>query len=52
MWLDAFYIALLSERYQKSNFVLFKAFWNGCLSNIAALRTGEFSSLTYMLQRM
>jgi 2-polyprenyl-3-methyl-5-hydroxy-6-metoxy-1,4-benzoquinol methylase len=51
MWLDAFYIALLSEKYRGSSFSLFKALYKGSRSNLTALRTGEFSSLTYVLQR-
>ncbi|MEM7379671.1 MAG: class I SAM-dependent methyltransferase [Bacteroidota bacterium] len=51
MYFDAFYVSLLSERYKKSKFALFKAFWSGLRSNISASRTGEYSSLIYLLQK-
>lgn len=50
MIFDAFYVSLLSEKYKtgKNNFI--KAFWNGLISNISALKTGEFSSMIYILK--
>jgi 2-polyprenyl-3-methyl-5-hydroxy-6-metoxy-1,4-benzoquinol methylase len=50
MKFDAFYAALLSERNkcQKINFL--KAFWVGCKSNWKAKRTGEYSSLIYVIK--
>ena len=47
---DAFYAALLSEKYKsrKTNFL--KAFFIGLLSNFKALSTKEFSSLIYVLK--
>ena len=51
LWFDAFYISLLSEKYQANGLGLLRGFVNGCRSNLAALRTGEYSSLIYILQR-
>ncbi|NAS10997.1 class I SAM-dependent methyltransferase [Poritiphilus flavus] len=51
MYFDAFYVSLLSERYKKSRFALLKGFWSGLRSNLSAMRTGEYSSLIYVLQK-
>ncbi|MGY5352161.1 class I SAM-dependent methyltransferase [Wenyingzhuangia sp. IMCC45533] len=52
MKFDAFYVSLLSEKYKtgKKNFI--KAFMNGIKSNRSAKRTGEYSSLIYVLKNM
>lgn len=52
MKFDAFYVSLLSEQYKtgKKNFI--KAIINGIKSNRAAKRTGEYSSLIYVLKNM
>lgn len=51
MFFDAFYVALLSEKYKngKQNFI--KAFWIGLMSNIRALGSKEYSSLIYILRK-
>ena len=51
MFFDAFYVALLSEKYKngKQNFI--KAFWIGLMSNIRALGSKEYSSLIYILKK-
>ncbi len=51
MIFDAFYVALLSEKYKngKQNFI--KAFWIGIMSNIRALWSKEYSSLIYILKK-
>lgn len=51
MWFDAFYISILSEKYQNSNFGFLRGFINGIRSNFSALSTGEYSSLIYVLKR-
>ena len=52
MKFDAFYVSLLSEEYKtgKKNFI--KAFSRGIKSNKEAKRTGEYSSLIYVLKNM
>ncbi len=52
MKFDAFYVSLLSEQYKtgKKNFI--KAFVNGIKSNKSAKKTGEYSSLIYVLKNM
>ncbi len=51
MVFDAFYIALLSEKYKtgKANFV--KALWLGLRSNLQARRNGQYSALLYVFKK-
>ena len=51
MIFDAFYVALLSEKYRSGKSNYFKAFYRGLISNIKAWRTKEYSSLLYILQK-
>lgn len=54
MIFDAFYVALLSEKYKNGNtgfFTLCKAFGVGLWSNLSAWRTKEYSSLIYILKK-
>lgn len=51
MKLDSYYVSLLSEGYQKRNFRPLRAFWHGYRSNKLAEKTGEFSSLIYILRK-
>jgi predicted SAM-dependent methyltransferase len=51
MWLDAFYIALLSEQYQHGHQRLFAAFWQGLKSVWHAYtHPGTCSSQVYVLK--
>lgn len=50
LWLDAFYVALLSEQYKNNANNYLKAFFVGLWSNINALKTREFSSQIYILR--
>lgn len=52
MKFDAFYVSLLSEEYKtgKKNYI--KAILNGFKSNKSAKRTGEYSSLIYVLKNI
>jgi len=47
---DAFYVSLLSEKYKSGKMNFTKGFYHGLLSNLSALRTGEYSSLIYLLK--
>jgi predicted TPR repeat methyltransferase len=51
MFFDAFYIAQLSEKYKNGKHKLLKALWHGLRSNYHGWRTGEYSSLLYILQK-
>jgi SAM-dependent methyltransferase len=48
MKLDAYYVSLLSEQYQKSRFGYLRATVNGYLSNHNARRTGNYSSMIFV----
>ena len=47
---DAYYISLLSEQYRKNPLSVLKAPLIGAISNFKALKTGEYSSLIYILR--
>lgn len=51
MLFDAFYVSLLSEKYKTGKQNLFKAFYLGLRSNIAAKSTKEHSSLIYIIKK-
>lgn len=51
MVFDAFYVALLSEKYKNGFMNPIKAFWIGWRSNLKAKRTGEYSSLVYIIKK-
>lgn len=51
MKFDAFYVSLLSEKYKSGIMNPFKAFWSGWRSNRKAKRSGEYSSLIYVIKR-
>ncbi|WP_054852307.1 class I SAM-dependent methyltransferase [Olleya sp. ITB9] len=50
MVFDSYYVSLLSEKYKKGSMNLFSAFWTGFRSNAKAKRSGEYSSLIYVLK--
>jgi 2-polyprenyl-3-methyl-5-hydroxy-6-metoxy-1,4-benzoquinol methylase len=50
MKFDAYYVSLLSEKYKSGTTNPFKAFWMGLRSNIKAKRSGEYSSLIYIIK--
>lgn len=47
---DAFYVSLLSEKYKSGKMNFLRGFYHGLRSNLSALRTGEYSSLIYILK--
>jgi SAM-dependent methyltransferase len=50
MWYDSFYISLLSSRYKQGKPNLFKAFWNGVISNCKAISNHQrCSSVVYIV---
>ncbi|MEX0274048.1 MAG: class I SAM-dependent methyltransferase, partial [Flavobacteriaceae bacterium] len=49
MWFDSFYVSLLSEKYKRGKQGYWRPFWIGVQSNLSALRTGEYSSLIYII---
>lgn len=50
MLFDAFYVSLLSEKYKTGHMNPLQAFWVGCLSNLKAMKTKEYSSLIYVIK--
>ena len=50
MIFDSFYASLLSEKYKGNSFGLLKAFGIGLISNLKAMKNGQFSSLIYQLK--
>ncbi|MGB3607157.1 MAG: class I SAM-dependent methyltransferase [Psychroserpens sp.] len=51
MLFDAYYVALLSEKYKNGFMNPLKAFWVGWQSNRKAKRTNEYSSLIYVIKK-
>lgn len=49
--LDSFYISMLSEKYKKSSLFWLKGLMVGAISNVKALKTGEYSSLIYVVEK-
>ena len=49
--LDSFYISMLSEKYKKSTLFWLKGFIFGAISNFNASKSGEFSSLIYVIRK-
>ena len=50
MKFDSYYVSLLSEKYQKGKQNYFSAFYQGLRSNLKAKRSGEYSSLIYLIR--
>lgn len=50
MKFDAYYVSLLSEKYKSGWMNIFSAFFVATRSNLLASRTGEYSSLIYVLK--
>ena len=50
MIFDSYYVSLLSEKYLKGKQNYFSAFYQGLLSNLKAKRSGEYSSLIYLIK--
>ncbi len=51
MIFDSYYVSLLSEKYKTGSPNYIKAFSNGLKSNKSASKTGEYSSLIYVLKK-
>jgi predicted SAM-dependent methyltransferase len=50
MTFDSYYVSMLSEKYKKGSLNVFNAFRIGWLSNVKAKRSGEYSSLIYIIK--
>lgn len=51
LFMDSFYISLLSEQYKTGKKNWFKAFWIGLKSNVRAKEDMNYSSLAYIFQK-
>jgi 2-polyprenyl-3-methyl-5-hydroxy-6-metoxy-1,4-benzoquinol methylase len=51
MWLDSFYISLLSNKYQYNRNRYVHSFITGLLSNIYAINSKNYSSLIYLIEK-
>ncbi len=51
LYLDSFYISLLSEQHSGKGSAFAKAILNGCRSNIYGLKSGQFSSMIYTFNK-
>ena len=51
MWLDAFYVSWLSEKYRRNPIAPIPAFLVACCSNIMAIFSGESSSRIYVFRK-
>lgn len=49
--LDSYYISILSEKYKKNPFSWLKGGLIGAISNFKASKTGDFSSLIYIIEK-
>ena len=50
LYFDSFYVSLLSEQYKTGKKRLIPAFIRGVISNLKARKSGEYSSLIYVLR--
>ena len=51
MIFDSYYVSLLSEKYKTGKMKMLSAFFTGFISNRKAKRSGEYSSLIYILKK-
>jgi hypothetical protein len=51
MLFDAYYVSMLSTKYQTGNVNYIKAVWRGIVSNWKARTTNECSSLIYVFKK-
>ncbi|WJJ98747.1 class I SAM-dependent methyltransferase [Elizabethkingia anophelis] len=49
--LDSYYISIISEKYKKNSFPWLKGGIRGAISNNKASKTGDFSSLIYIIEK-
>ena len=48
--MDAYYVSLLSNKLKTGSYRILNSLWIGFLSNLKALKSGEYSSLIYVLK--
>ncbi len=50
--LDSYYISLISEKYRQNPLFWLRGLMIGAISNVKALKSGEFSSLIYIIRKI
>jgi predicted SAM-dependent methyltransferase len=48
--MDAYYVSLLSNKLKSRSYRILNSLWVGFISNLKALKSGEYSSLIYVLK--
>jgi len=51
LWFDSIYVSVLSEKYKKNKFSFLSGFFRGFISNLYAIKTGQHSSIIYILRK-
>ena len=51
LWFDSIYVSILSEKYKKNKFSFISGFLRGFVSNLYAIKTGQHSSIIYILRK-
>ena len=51
LWFDSIYVSMLSEKYKKNKFSFLSGFFRGFISNLYAIKTGQHSSIIYILRK-
>ncbi len=51
MYFDSFYVSLLSSKYKEGKMKPISALWTGFVSNIKAMKSKEYSSLIYVIEK-
>jgi 2-polyprenyl-3-methyl-5-hydroxy-6-metoxy-1,4-benzoquinol methylase len=51
LWFDPIYVSMLSEKYKKNKFSFLSGFFRGFISNLYAIKTGQHSSIIYILRK-
>ncbi|PIQ35328.1 MAG: methyltransferase [Bacteroidetes bacterium CG18_big_fil_WC_8_21_14_2_50_41_14] len=51
MKMDAYYVSLLSEKYQNNSFSVFRAFLTGFISNLKGTKSNNYSSMIFVMKK-
>ena len=51
MKMDAYYVSLLSEKYQNNSFPVFRAFLSGFISNLKGAKSNNYSSMIFVMKK-
>ena len=51
MKMDAYYVSLLSEKYQNNSYPVFRAFLSGFISNLKGAKSNNYSSMIFVMKK-